>query len=105
IDGLLNIASEDTVLLHACQVHYEVVDRLKKKGFKILETPSLTETKYGYATNFVAIDNGHVVTSNLAPQAVELLEKNGITVDVLDLSELNKGRGSVHCMTAFLKRD
>jgi arginine deiminase len=45
------------------------------------------------------------VTSCLAPQAVELLEKNGITVDVLDLSELNKGRGSVHCMTAFLKRD
>ena len=35
----------------------------------------------------------------------ELLEKAGITVDRLDLSELNKGRGSVHCMTAFLKRD
>ena len=105
IDGLLNIASEDTVLLHACQVPYEVVDRLKKKGFNILETPSLTETKYGYATNFVAIDNGHVVASNLAPMTVELLEKNGIKVDVLDLSELNKGRGSVHCMTAFLKRD
>lgn len=105
IDGLLNIASEDTVLLHAMQVPYEVVDRLKKKGFNVLETPSLTETKYGCATNFVALDNGHVVTSNQSPQAVELLEKNGIKVDVLDLSELNKGWGSVHCMTAFLKRD
>jgi len=78
---------------------------VKKKGFNVLETPSLTETKYGCATNFVALDNGHVVTSNQSPQAVELLEKNGIKVDVLDLSELNKGRGSVHCMTAFLKRD
>lgn len=105
VDGLLNFASNDLVFLHACQVPYEVVDALKKRGYRIVETPSLTETKYGYATNFVAIEPGHVVTGNLAPRSVELLEKNGIKVDVLDLSELNKGRGSVHCATAFLKRD
>lgn len=105
IDGLLNFASNDLVFIHAMQVPYEVVDALKKKGYKILETPSLTETKYGYATNFVAIEPGRVVSGNLAPHSVELLEKNGIKVDILDLSELNKGRGSVHCMTAFLKRD
>ncbi|HWQ58785.1 MAG TPA: arginine deiminase family protein [Clostridia bacterium] len=105
IDGLLNFASNDLVMLHACQVPYEVVDALKKKGYHILETPSLTETKYGYATNFVAIEPGHVVSGNLAPRSVELLEKHGVKVDVLNLSELNKGRGSVHCATAFLKRD
>jgi N-dimethylarginine dimethylaminohydrolase len=105
IDGLLNFASNDLVFLHACQVPYEVVDALKKRGYRIVETPSLTETKYGYATNFVAIEPGHVVSGNLAPRSVELLEKHGIKVDVLDLSELNKGRGSVHCATAFLKRD
>jgi N-dimethylarginine dimethylaminohydrolase len=105
IDGLLNFASNDLVFLHAMQVPYEVVDALKKKGYRIVETPSLTETKYGYATNFVAIEPGHVVSGNMAPRSVELLEKYGIKVDVLDLSELNKGRGSVHCMTAFLKRD
>jgi len=105
VDGLLNFASNDLVFLHAMQVPYEVVDTLKKKGYEIVETPSLTETKYGYATNFVAIEPGHVVSGSLAPRSVELLEKHGIKVDVLDLSELNKGRGSVHCMTAFLKRD
>jgi N-dimethylarginine dimethylaminohydrolase len=105
IDGLLNIASEDTILLHASQVPYVVVEALKKKGFNILETPSQTETKYKYATNFVATEPGKVVTSIGSPRAVELLVKNGIDVTVLDLSELNKGRGSVHCMTAFLKRD
>lgn len=105
VDGLLNFASNDTVVLHACQVPYMVCDALKKKGYRIIETPSLTETKYCYATNFVAIEPGHVVMSVGAPRTVELMEKAGITVDVLDLSELNKGRGSVHCMTAFLKRD
>lgn len=105
VDGLLNFASNDTVVLHACQVPYIVVEALKKKGYHIIETPSLTETKYCYATNFVAIEPGHVVMSVNAPRTVELMEKAGIKVDVLDLSELNKGRGSVHCMTAFLKRD
>lgn len=105
VDGLLNFASNDTVVLHACQVPYMVVDALKKKGYRIIETPSLTETKYCYATNFVAIEPGHVVMSVGAPRTVELMEKAGIKVDVLDLSELNKGRGSVHCLTAFLKRD
>jgi len=38
-------------------------------------------------------------------EVTDTLKKNGIKVDVLDLSELNKGRGSVHCLTAFLKRD
>ena len=105
VDGLLNIASDDLVFIHAMQVPFEVVDALKRKGYRILETPSLTEAKYGHSTNFVAIEPGHVVSGNLAPRSVELLEKHGIKVDVLDLSELNKGRGSVHCMTAFLKRD
>lgn len=105
VDGLLNFADNETVVLHASQVPYMVVDALKKKGYRIIETPSLTETKYCYATNFVAIEPGHVVISVGAPRTVELMEKAGIKVDVLDLSELNKGRGSVHCMTAFLKRD
>jgi N-dimethylarginine dimethylaminohydrolase len=105
IDGLLNIASSDVAIIHASQVPYVVVDALKKKGYKIIEAPSQTEVKYNYAVNFVAIEPGHVVTSIGAPRTVELLEKAGVKVDVLDLSELNKGRGSVHCMTAFLKRD
>lgn len=105
IDGLLNLASPDVAVLHASQVPYVVVNALKRKGYQIIETPSQTETKYSYAVNFVAIEPGHVVTSVGAPRTVELLEKAGIKVDVLDLSELNKGRGSVHCMTAFLKRD
>lgn len=91
IDGLLNLASHDVAVLHASQVPYVVVDALKKKGYKIIETPSLTETKYCYATNFVAIEPGHVVTSVGAPRTVELMREAGITVDVLDLSELNKG--------------
>lgn len=105
IDGLLNLASPDVALAHVSQVPYDVIDALKMKGYQIIEVPSQTEAKYFYSVNFVATEPGKVVTSVGGDQTVELLEKAGIEVDVLDLSELNKGRGSVHCMTGFLKRD
>lgn len=105
IDGLLNFPSNDMVIIHASQVPYEIVDALKKKGYKILETPSHTEAKYHLSNNFVAIEPGHIVTSDQAPYTIELLEKNGVKVDVLDMSEIIKGHGCMHCCTAFLKRD
>ena len=38
------------------------------------------------------------------PRSQELLEKNGIKVIPVDISEILKGYGAMHCMTGFLKR-
>lgn len=105
IDGLINIASYDTAVIHAPQAPYEVVDKLRKKGFRIIEAPSFTEVEFGSGTNFVALQPGEVVMSITAPRTVELMEKAGIKVHTLNLTELQKGGGCVHCMTAFLKRE
>lgn len=105
IDGLLNIASNDTIVIHAPQAPYEVVDKLKKKGYRIIEAPSFSEVEFGSGTNFVALQPAEVVMSITAPRTVELMEKAGIKVHMLDLTELQKGGGCVHCMTAFLKRE
>ena len=104
IDGLLNFASNDTVLIYAPQVPYLVVDALKKKGYNVLECPSLEEAKETFAVNFVAIRPGVVVQPEGNPRTRELLEKNGIQVIPIDFSEIVKGWGAVHCCTAFLKR-
>ena len=104
IDGLMNAASEDIVMLHAAQIPYDVVDALKKKGYKILEAPSQTEVRQGFGCNFVALRPGLVVTPAGNPRSQELLEKNGVEVIAVDVSEIIKGRGALHCITAFLKR-
>ena len=97
IDGLLNIASEDTAMIFAPQVPYDVVFALKKKGFKILECPSVEEAKLYFAINFVAIKPGLIVQPDNNPRSRELLEKNGIKVLPIDFSEIVKGWGAVHC--------
>lgn len=104
IDGLMNAASEDIVMLHAAQIPYDVVDALKKKGMKILDAPSQTEVRQGFGCNFVALRPGLVVMPSGNPRCQELLEKNGVQVIPVDVSEIIKGRGAIHCITAFLKR-
>lgn len=105
IDGLLNFASHDTAMIHAPQVPYDVCSYLRKAGIKLLEAPSRTEVRETLGINFVAIKPGLVVQPEGNPRCRELLEGNGVEVITVDLSEILKGWGAAHCLTAFLKRD
>ena len=104
IDGLMNPISHDKVLIHASQVPYYIIDMLKKKGYEILEAPSQTEVRECFACNFVALEPNHIVIAKGPERTIEMLEKHGVKVETVDVSEITKGKGSLHCITAFLKR-
>jgi N-dimethylarginine dimethylaminohydrolase len=104
IDGLLNLASHETAMIHPPQVPYDVCHVLISKGFKILETPSQTEAKETFGVNFVAIKPGLVVQPEGNPRCREVLEENGVKVIPVEVGEIMKGWGAIHCVTAFLKR-
>jgi len=104
IDGLLNFASHNKVMIHASQVPYDVCDILIRKGIDIIEAPSRTEAKETMGVNFVAIKPGLVVQPAGNPRCKKELEKHGIDVINVDVSEILKGFGAIHCATAFLKR-
>lgn len=104
IDGLLNFASNDVAMIHASQVPYDVCNALRKKGIKLLEAPSTKEVVDTLGCNFVAIKPGVIVQAANNPMCKKLLEDNGIKVISAEMSEFLKGRGTVHCSTAFLKR-
>ena len=104
IDGIMNAISHDKVLVHAAQVPYDIIDMLKKKGYEILEIPSRTEQFRTLACNFVALEPNHILMAQGNPRTQETLDKHGVNIDTVDISEILKGRGSLHCITAFLKR-
>lgn len=104
IDGLLNPASNDVMLMHASQVPYDIVDMLKKKGYNMLEAPSRSEVRETIGCNFVALEPGYILMPEGNPRTQELLEKNGIKVKTVNISEIIKGKGALHCITAYLKR-
>lgn len=105
LDGLMNIANRRTVALFPWQVSYNVVKEFLDRDFKIVEVTNLDELKGNHCMNFVAIEPGKVIAPAGNSEMKEKLENVGVEVIEADVSELTKGWGALHCMTAFLKRD
>ena len=105
-DGMMGILDRDLAVLYSTQVPIVVAEALRRHGFRILEVTSEAEVRQGMAINFVALEPGRIVMpkGNNA-STVRLMQEAGVDVTQIELDELMKGAGSIHCMTAFLKRD
>ncbi len=105
VDGLMNIIAPDLAAIFPWQVPHDIWAALRERGFHLLEVPFVEEVKEGMALNFVALEPGKVVMPAGNPRTRELLEREGAEVIEHHISELRKGWGGIHCMTAFLKRE
>ncbi len=105
IDGLFNLADTDLACFFPWQVPFEIIDFLRRRNFRLVEVNSPEEAKMGMATNFVTIEPGLVIMPAGNEGTRRELEREGVEVIELDVRELQKGWGSIHCMTAPLARD
>ena len=101
LDGFLSIVDQRVAVTYPYITPDIIYEELGKRGFEFVEIPSFEE-KINFA---VALEPGRIIMPKGSPRTVELLQKKGIEVIELDLDEIKKGGGSVHCLTAFLKRD
>ena len=104
VDGLFNMLDHDLAIMFPWQTPYDVWQPLNRKGIEILEVPSIDELRNCLALNFVALAPRKIVIPHDVPETIKLLEKHDVEVIPVDVSELRKGWGAIHCMTAFLKR-
>ena len=104
LDGFLSIVGQRVAVTYPYITPDIIYEELGKRGFEFVEIPSFEE-KINFAANSVALEPGRIIMPKGSPRTVELLQKKGIEVIELDLDEIKKGGGSVHCLTAFLKRD
>jgi len=104
IDSIISFVSQRAVVVDPVHLSWDVWSDLNNLGIQLLEAPSLEETQ-AQALNFVSLAPGKVVMAAGFPRTKEFLEDNDVLVTEVDVSELRKGWGSLHCMTAVLKRD
>lgn len=106
MDGMMAVLDRDLAAVYTVQVPYAVVDAFRRHGFRILEITSEAEVRHGVALNFVALEPGRIVMpkGNNAT-TVQMMEEAGVEVIQVEIDELMKGAGAIHCMTAFLRRD
>ncbi len=104
IDSIISFVDKKTAVIDPARLPWDVWSALKKRGFTLLEAPSPGETSE-LALNFVALSLGSIVMASGFPETKKFLEGHDIQVIEVDISELRKGWGSLHCMTAVLKRE
>jgi len=104
IDSLISFVDETTALFDPSRLPWDVWMALSDLGIRLLEAPSSEETQK-LALNLVALEPGKVLMAAGFPETRAFLERQGIAVSEVEVSELRKGWGSLHCMTAVLKRD
>ncbi len=105
LDCMFGLASTDVAVVFPWLTPFVVVEKLMERGYKVLEVQNPREARIGYAVNFVAIEPGLIVMPAGNPETAEMLDQNGIRVIEVEMTEILKGMGAVHCCTGFLKRD
>ncbi len=104
LDGVLNIVDKNKALIIPKYISYVIYEALKSFGFTIIELPHNEETLQKMAINMVPLDGSRVVMPAGCPEMRKLLNKYGIESIEVDVSELMKGGGAIHCITGVLKR-
>lgn len=105
LDCMFGLASQDVAVVFPWVTPFVVCDKLMEKGYQIVEVQSPREARRGFATNFVAIEPGVVVLAAGNPETAEALDAHGVRVIEVEMSEILKGLGGVHCCTAILHRE
>jgi len=104
IDSIVSFIDKKTAMIDSLRFPPDLGKALKEREVTLLEAPSAEETT-NLSLNFVALSPGVILFASGFPETKFALIEHGIKVIEIDVSELRKGWGSLHCMTAVLKRE
>jgi N-dimethylarginine dimethylaminohydrolase len=81
------------------------VDELHRRGFRTLAVPDEDEAQAWLPMNGVAIAPGEILMPAGGSRMQALYEASGVTCHPVEIGELIKAGGGIHCMTGLLRRD
>ena len=80
----------------------EIVDWLKAKGHEIIDVPFQDTMALG--SNFMSLGKDRVIAPTLSTSLIGKLRARGFEVAAIDMSEISKTGGGIHCMAQALCR-
>lgn len=105
LDGLLNFADRDLAVVWPRRTPLKIVETLRRRGVRVLEVIDDQTAHACLPMNFVALAPGEILMPTGGDRMREVYEQAGIRCHVVDVSELIKAGGGIHCMTGFLRRE
>ena len=95
------IAEKLTAVCLAC-TEPGIVDWLKGKGHEIIDVPFQDTMALG--CNFMSLGKDRVIAPTVSKTLIGQLKARGFEVADVDMSEISKTGGGIHCMAQALKR-
>jgi N-dimethylarginine dimethylaminohydrolase len=105
LDGVLAILDRDLAAIWPRRTPYRVVETLRKRGFRFIEVEDEAEAHACLPLNFVALAPGEILMPAGGATMRAKYEAAGVICHPIEIDELIKGGGGIHCMTGFLRRD
>jgi N-dimethylarginine dimethylaminohydrolase len=105
LDGCLALLDRDLAVVWPYRTPLKVVQTLRRRGFRLIEVADEREAFHELPLNGVCLAPGHYLMPAGSDSMRRAYEAAGVTVHPIDVSELIKAGGGIHCLTAFLKRD
>jgi N-dimethylarginine dimethylaminohydrolase len=105
LDGMLNFLDRDLAAIWPRRTPFKIVDSLRHRGFRFIEIENEEEAQNQLSLNFVALQPGEILMPAGGNCARSLFEEAGVTCHTVEIGELIKAGGGIHCMTGLLKRD
>jgi N-dimethylarginine dimethylaminohydrolase len=105
LDGSLAILDRDLAVVWPNRTPLKVVQTLRQRGFRLIEVSDDHEAFHELPLNGVCLAPGHYLMPAGGASLRRAYEATGVTCETVDISELIKAGGGIHCLTAFLRRD
>ncbi len=107
LDGVLSILDRDLAAVWRHRTPFSVVRTLREHGFRLIEVgpEDEVEAQTRLPLNGVALAPGVLLMPSGGDRLQAAYEAAGVEVHTVDVSELIKAGGGIHCMTGPVKRD
>ncbi len=105
LDGLLALLDRDLAVVWPRRTPYAVVRTLRERGFRLVEVEDEREAQECLPMNAVALAPGEVLMPAGGQRMQAAYEAAGVVCRTVEVGELIKAGGGLHCLTGFLKRD
>ncbi len=103
VDGFISMVDVRTAVISPWLITWDLRRWLLDRGFQLIVAENLDEVGR-LGTNFVCVEPRKVVMAAGFPETKELLERSGVEAIEVEIGEILRGGGGVHCMTGFLRR-
>jgi N-dimethylarginine dimethylaminohydrolase len=105
LDGVLNFADRDLAVIWPRRTPFVVWQTLRERGFRFIEVEDEGEAQECLPLNFVALAPGKVLMPAGGERLRARYHEAGVATVEVEVRELIKAGGGIHCMTGFLRRD